>query len=108
MEFYPCNTREAGILRTLVRDSREAYCANRHAGDTVTQALDKILRRQINALIPSERVKVCLHSHTPFRARHGMPCTGPLVCTMCGQTFAYHADRDAYRSIAIANNITKG
>lgn len=42
-------------------------------------------RRQTNHLIPSERDKPCSHEHIPFRG--DIPCTGPRVCTMCGQMF---------------------
>lgn len=43
--------------------------------------------KQVLALDPREREKECEHKHRPYRARFGMPCTGPRVCSMCGTYF---------------------
>lgn len=52
------------------------------------------------ALYPSERHKVCLHEHAPYRGN--IPCTGPRICTMCGTLF----DND--QELAEARQIAKG
>ncbi|KKN43906.1 hypothetical protein LCGC14_0698550 [marine sediment metagenome] len=44
--------------------------------------------KQKNHQIPEEREKECPHTHMPYRARYGMPCTGPRICSMCDATEA--------------------
>ena len=56
-------------------------------------------RRKRWALFPEVRQKVCTHDHTPYRG--SMPCTGLLICTMCGMLFDDHAERDAARLEAL-------
>ena len=65
------------------------------------------VRKQINSEILSERKKICKHSHTPYRASYGMPCTGPLRCSMCNMEFKNHEERNKARKIAemAENNI---
>lgn len=40
--FWPCNDREHDILARLSGDQRDAYIAARHAGATVTVALETV------------------------------------------------------------------
>lgn len=40
------------------------------------------MRNKIHALIPSERAKFCDHQGASYGG--GIPCTGPIVCHMCG------------------------
>tara|TARA_B100000614_G_scaffold262909_1_gene300703 strand:+ start:183139 stop:183288 length:150 start_codon:yes stop_codon:yes gene_type:complete len=40
--FFPCNEREAEILRTLKGDDLERYKELRHGGATVTEALEAV------------------------------------------------------------------
>ncbi len=47
-----------------------------------------MIRYKVNAQHADVRKEVCTHDHMPYRARYGMPCTGPRVCTMCGVTDA--------------------
>lgn len=41
-------------------------------------------RRKRHAWLPEARNDWCEHVHAPYRSKYGMPCTGPLQCTMCG------------------------
>lgn len=40
--FYPCNDREAAILTSLTGDGLAEYKRLRHAGATVTEAIDAV------------------------------------------------------------------
>ena len=40
-------------------------------------------RKKTLAMYPSERDKVCDHQHVHYRG--SFPCTGPVICSMCGQ-----------------------
>lgn len=44
-----------------------------------------IRRRQRFARTAEQRKQWCKHEHTPYRGK--IPCTGPLICTMCGLLF---------------------
>lgn len=56
------------------------------------------LRKQICALVPSEREKICLHKHVAWSGR--VPCTGHLQCSMCGQIFLSREQLEQQRMAA--------
>lgn len=40
------------------------------------------IRLKKNAAFSEERTKICAHEHVRYRG--AIPCTGPIICTMCG------------------------
>ena len=48
------------------------------------------ISRKKYALIPAERKKPCTHTMRAYRGR--VPCTGPVVCLMCGQYMGNRLD----------------
>ena len=54
--------------------------------------------KKINALISSDRDKDCTHE-MGFRYMGSVPCTGPLVCIMCGATKVTYAFSDPFRQM---------
>lgn len=56
------------------------------------------LPRKKFALVPSERERICVHHHVHYRGE--VPCTGPLVCSMCGTLFHSQEEVTAARETA--------
>jgi hypothetical protein len=50
--------------------------------DAAADATPTTPRKKVLALDPRVREEVCDHAHVRWSGR--MPCTGVLICTMCG------------------------
>lgn len=55
----------------------------------------KWLRPMWQAIYKPYRTKLCKHEHTPYRGE--MPCTGPLICTMCGALFDSETKQEIHK-----------
>lgn len=57
-----------------------------------------VLRKRINAIHYKDMY--CEHDHVPYRAKYGMPCTGPFECSMCNMIFDSYEEIDRARMIS--------